>query len=117
MSFRFEITEVFPARRPIVILGGWLREGHVKMFEKIAVPYRDGSTFLCAVVDFGVPLHEKVEYVSAEEFKQKIGIAVTGLNGLEVKIDSIAIGSAAVDVQSALLKQSTKADDGQHTQN
>lgn len=98
MSFRFEITEVYPMRRPIVALIGWLREGHVKMNEKIAVPYIDGSTILCAVVGLEV-LYKRVEYVSAEGLEEQIGITVTGLNALEVRKDSVAIGSLALGVQ------------------
>ena len=96
MSFRFEITEAFPARKPVVALLGWLREGDIKRNDIISVPYTDDTTTISHVLAIDA-FHKHTNYVSAEGLEEQIYIVVRALDINRVKIGSVATLYRRVD--------------------
>jgi hypothetical protein len=93
MPFRFEITGVLRARRPVVCLSGWLREGKMRTSDTITIPYKGGSSVTRCIIDILRAHHKQVGEVNSVGLDEQIGIAVNDVDLTRVQIGGIATGS------------------------
>lgn len=72
---RFQITGVYRARKPIIVLAGTILEGEVQNGDQLIVPLRDDTEFVGTVMGIlhGLQMYESASF---EDELQEIGIGV-----------------------------------------